>query len=82
MKPGQLYAVTTGSYLGSNIVCINKTAGRYNFLNLPDMENMSIAEEDIKYAIDNKIIELLELLPDDIIDICNKQYEKNINIRQ
>lgn len=82
MSPGELYAVTKGSYFGSNLVYIKKTEDIYEFLNLPDMENVSIPEKDVDLAQQNQILELLEMLPDDIIDICIKQYEKNINTRQ
>ena len=76
---GQLYAVTQGTYKGSNLVIINKTNESYECLDLPDMINRQIPTIDIEAGIDNNIIELLETLPSDIINICSKQYEKNTN---
>lgn len=79
VKPGQLYAVTQGTYKGSNLVIVNKTDNRCDCLDLPDMVNRQIPTTDIETGINNNIIELLETLPGNIIEICSKQYEKNIN---
>ena len=81
LRPGQLYAVTKGTYFGSNLVCIKKVDDRYEFLELNDMKNISIEYNDIQSGIENNVLELLELIPADIMDVCTKQYEKNINSR-
>lgn len=79
IHPGMLFAVTQGVYFGANIVCIKANESQINFLNVNDMTNMDISRVDVLTGLENDIIELLEPLPDDIMDICNKQYEKNIN---
>ena len=81
IQPGQLYAVTTGTYKGSNMVVIDNDMESVNFLDLPDMVPRNISYIDVKEGIANQILELLETLPQDIMNICIKQYEKNINNR-
>lgn len=81
IQPGQLYAVTTGTYKGSNLVVINNDTEFVNFLDLPDMVPRQISYIDVTKGIGNEILELLETLPQDIMDICTKQYEKNISNR-
>lgn len=79
IQPGMLFAVTQGIHFGANIVCIKTNESQINFLNVNDMTNMDIPRSDVLTGIESGVIELLESIPDDIMDICNKQYEKNIN---
>lgn len=81
-KIGNIYAVTQGDYVGSNLVLIEKSKENFHFLNLPEMRNMEIDFETVKQGIEHGILELLETLPDDIMEVCKKQHEKNINTRQ
>ena len=81
IQPGQLYAVTTGTYKGSNLVVINNDMEFVNFLDLPEMIPRQIPYNDVTDGVGNKILELLETLPQDIMNICTKQYEKNISNR-
>ena len=80
--PGQIYAVTTGTYIGCNMVIIRKNDQNVDILNLPDMKNMSVPINEIINGMNNNILELLETLPDDIMNVCKKQHEKNINTGQ
>lgn len=82
IEPGQIYAVTAGTYIGSNLVIIERNDKIAKILNLPDMKNMSILITDIETGINENILELLETLPDDIINVCKIQHEKNIDTRQ
>jgi len=79
IHPGMLFAVTRGTYFGANLVCIDSSESKINFLNVNDMTNMSISREDALTGLETNVLELLESIPDDIMDICIKQYEKNIN---
>ena len=81
IQPGQLYAVTTGTYKGSNLVVIDNDSKLVNFLDLPDMVPRQIPYYDVINGIHNDILELLETLPQDIMNTCTKQYEKNISNR-
>ena len=79
VTPGQVYAVTKGTLLGSNLVIVKENSTTYSCLNLPDMENIDIIKDDMTTGLENEILELLETLPSDIMSICTKQHEKNIN---
>ena len=79
MTTGDMYACTKGTYIGSNLVLIEHDDQECGFLNLPDMVNMKIPTADVQSGVDTGVLELLESLPDDIICICEKQYEKNSN---
>jgi hypothetical protein len=52
-----------------------------NFLDLPDMVPRNIPYLDVQEGIKTQILELLETLPQDIMNTCVKQYEKNISNR-
>ena len=82
IQPGQIYAVTTGTYIGCNMVIIQEDSHNAEILNLPDMKNMSIPVNELVNGINENILELLETLPEDIMNVCKKQHEKNINTGQ
>jgi len=82
IHPGQIYAVTTGTYIGSNMVIISESDHNVEILNLPDMKNMTIPINEITTGINENILELLETLPDDIMNVCKIQHEKNIDTGQ
>lgn len=81
ISPGQLFAVTQGDLFGSNIVCILREQKKCMFLELNDMKNLTINKNDVDTGIQHGVLELLDTLPDDIMSVCIKQYEKNINNR-
>lgn len=64
------------------MVIIRKNDQNVDILNLPDMKNMSVPVNEIINGMNNNILELLETLPDDIMNVCKKQHEKNINTGQ
>ena len=79
METGMLYAVNKGKYLGDNLVIINRTDDYINFLSLNDMRNRAITKENVITGIQDNILELLDRLPEDILNTCKQQYEKNTN---
>ena len=82
MKKGSLYAVSTGVYLGEFFVYMNSNNKQKNFLSLPKMINRSIDDKNIEHAVKKGILEFQEVLPVHIIDVCTKQYEKNLHRRK
>lgn len=80
-KEGQLFAVTQGDYRGSNIIIVDIIENNMNILDLPDMKNMVISKYEMKLGIEHNILELLETVPQDILNTCKEQYEKNTNSR-
>lgn len=81
IQQGQLYAVTQGTYKGSNLVVVNLESTNVEFLDLPDMVPRKIPRSEVVTGINSNILELLETIPGDIMKVCLKQYEKNINNR-
>lgn len=77
MKPGSLFAVSTGTYLGEFFVYIRSDKKEKKFLSLPKMINRTIDNKNIDHAVQKGILEFQEVLPGYIIDICTKQYNKN-----
>ena len=76
-KPGTVYAVTGGKYLGEFFVFIEKVKGSYMFLSLPSMERRSVPYEKFQIGIDQKIMDKIEDLPADVYSVCEAQYRKN-----
>lgn len=79
ISPGQVYAVLKGTMIGSNLVIIGEIDSKFTCLNLPEMDSIEVPKKDMLDGIEHKILELLETIPDDIMDTCIKQHEKNIN---
>jgi len=77
VKTGDLYAVSTGKYLGEFFVFIKSDKKRKHFLSLPKMINRVIENKNIDHAVNKSILEFQESLPLYIIDICTKQYQAN-----
>tara|TARA_R110000751_G_scaffold32630_4_gene81894 strand:+ start:2346 stop:2636 length:291 start_codon:yes stop_codon:yes gene_type:complete len=77
IEPGDVYAVTGGRYLGEFFVFIEKVDKTYQFLSLPSMEPRAVPYSKCKNGIDDKIMDLVEILPDNIFEVCTAQYRKN-----
>ena len=52
----------------------------YDFLSLPAMEIRSIPYDKCKTGLKNKLMDLIEILPDDVHAVCSAQYRKAKNI--
>ena len=76
-KPGNVYAVTTGKYLGEFLVYIETKGNDICFLSLPKMINKKISKEDVQFAMSQDIIEYQESLPGHVKSVCLEQYQKN-----
>ena len=79
LDPGDVYAITGGTYLGEFFVYIEKTGKDYFFLSLPDMEIRSIPYDKCKTGLENRLMDLVEILPDDVHEVCLAQYRKAKN---
>ena len=77
LKTGDVFAVSTGSYLGEFFVFIERKSSIQYFLSLPKMINRQIDEQKIDHALSNGILEFQENLPDDVKKICVEQHLKN-----
>ena len=77
LKPGTAYAITGGKYLGEFFVYMEKVKGSYMFLSLPSMETREVPFSNYISGINDKIMDEVEKLPDDVFSICLAQYKKN-----
>ena len=73
-----IYVVNSGDYLGEFFVYIESNENEYRFLSLPKMQLRKVPKDKFKFAIDNKVLELVEKLPSETYEVCKAQYE-NIN---
>ena len=76
-KPGDVFAVSTGTYLGEFFDFMEQKNSIQYFLSLPKMINRQIETKNIQHAIDNGILEFQENLPADVKQVCVEQYNKN-----
>lgn len=74
---GDVFAVSTGKFLGEFFVYIKSCSKTKCFLSLPKMIIREIDDEKIDQALDNNILEFQERLPRDVRRVCIKQYEQN-----
>tara|TARA_Y100000310_G_scaffold172095_1_gene172196 strand:+ start:42 stop:293 length:252 start_codon:yes stop_codon:yes gene_type:complete len=74
---GNIYAVSRGRYLGEFFVFMEEPNKKiYRFLSLPKMKIREIPKHKFHSGVKNKILHLQETLPDDILKVCQAQYDK------
>ena len=73
-----MYACLHGKYIGKMFVYINKENNLYNFLMLPDMNNISLTFEHFKIGIENYVIDKVKILDKKYWNICREKFNKNI----
>jgi hypothetical protein len=79
---GSAYAVSTGTYAGEMLIFIEEDDKRaFHFLGVPTMENRLFPATAFNHAVDNKIVELVEVVPDYVFEISKAQYIKNKEIK-
>lgn len=76
-----IFAVTTGLYIGEFFVFTEENNGTFCFLSIPKMVNRAVPKDNYFHAVDNKIINFVERLPTDVFNVCNLQYKKNKNTK-
>lgn len=76
IEPGDVYAITGGAYLGEFFVYVEQTGSEYCFLSLPKMEVRVITQDKLKVGLTDKVMDLVEVLPEDVFEICIAQYRK------
>lgn len=74
---GDVFAVSTGTYLGEFFVFIEQKNNIQYFLSLPKMINREIENKNIEHALSAGILEFQENLPNDVKKVCIEQYNKN-----
>ena len=71
-----IFAVTTGDYIGEFFVYTEEQNGIYMFLSLPKMHIREVPVGVFQSSIKSKILSLVEQLPADIYTVCIEQYKK------
>ena len=74
------YAVTNGSYVGEFLVYMEQEDSSYCFLSLPDMQIRRIPIKEYDIGVTGGLLDKVEVLPEDIHQLCEEQYRKNKNI--
>ena len=74
-KPGDIYAVTAGDFMGEFFVFMEGTS-EYIFLSLPDFHIRSVPKNKYELGVHSNIIEHQEKLPDDIYKECLDKYNQ------
>jgi hypothetical protein len=76
-KVRNIYAVLTGDYVGQMFILVSIHLDTYQFLAVPEMKNINIPKDKFDFAINNTIIEFIEVVPRNFFKIIKKQFEKN-----
>jgi hypothetical protein len=77
IKQGSMVAVVHGTMKGKFLVLVKKYTDQYHFLSLPDMEVMKIPVTDVDEGLEKKVLDIVEVLPDEVYNLCIAQYEKS-----
>ena len=77
-KRRQAYAVTGGKHLGEFFIYMEQTETDVIFLSLPSMDKRLVPLDKFEYGLQNKILDPVEQLPDNIYKLCKEHYS-NIN---
>lgn len=80
MREGNIYGCTTGDYVGSMLIYIEKDAKNYYFLKVPDMVNMSVPKEKFDFGVKNSIIEYIERVPKYVRKTSKAKFTENRNL--
>jgi len=75
----EIYAVQTGDYVGQMFAIIETGNDHISCLSLPEMKNIKVPYKSFESGRNNDIIKLVEVLPDDVYEVVEAQYNKNEN---
>lgn len=74
---GYAYAIVTGTYVGEIFVFIDSTENDYNFISIPKNINRSVPKDKFEFGLENKIIDVVSELDNNIVELLQKQFEYN-----
>lgn len=78
-KTGDVFACTTGDFLGEFFIYMESTETEHMFLSLPKMEPRNVPFDKYELAIEEGFLEKVETLPGEIQTLCYAQYRNNTN---
>lgn len=76
-KERQVYAVGTGTYVGELLVFVKKVNDNYCFLSVPKNRNRIVPIDKFDFAMEHKIMEIVEELPKPVYKLCVAQFVYN-----
>jgi len=76
-KPRNIYAATSGQYLGEFLVYIESVGEVCCFLSLPDMKVRKILKNTMFEQIETGVLDKVERLPCDVFLLCCEQYAQS-----
>lgn len=79
IKPGDIYAVHTGSYAGEMLIYIKSKAVDHCFLSIPKMVNRTIPKIIFEHGRNTDILKYVERAPKYVLKTSTAQYIKNEN---
>lgn len=71
------YAVQSGHYVGEMFVYIEKDDKNFYFISIPKNINREVPKDKFFFGIENKILEEVEKLPNNIYSLLKSQYFHN-----
>lgn len=71
-----IFAVRQGEYKGHFFVFVSETDDKYNFLVLPYNTTINVPKDQFEQGIENKIVDYIEKLPNNVHEICCAQYNE------
>lgn len=72
----KIYAIRGGTHRGEFFVYISEDQDNYNFLIIPEIDVATVSKADFDTGIKEKIVDLVEKLPDNVYQICCAQYNE------
>jgi|SaaInlStandDraft_2_1057019.scaffolds.fasta_scaffold309513_1 hypothetical protein len=76
-KSGYIYAVSSGSYLGSFFIFMETLKNKsINFLAVPKMKIQTLLPDNFTSGLSGNILEFQEKLPNNVYKTCLKQYTR------
>lgn len=77
LREGNVYACTTGDFIGHMYMYIEKNNSCYGFLTIPTMEITWLPKDVFDSGVNGGILEFVERAPKDVRNICKIQFEEN-----
>jgi hypothetical protein len=74
-----IYAITTGTYVGEMIVLVKEDDEHFYFLSIPKNINRQIPKDKVDFGFKNGIIDFVEKIPKPVNEIIIAQFNKNEN---
>jgi hypothetical protein len=88
-KNRRLYVVLEGSYKGEWLVPVSYGPGQIVFFSLPDKHIRIIPSKEVEKGLQNKILDIVDILPKKVYNTCLAEYElkikqdaQNVNTKQ